>query len=149
MTTTTPGLIAFLNARLDEDEAFAIAAAGADGKYGGRPHWSALGRWMVTDAGDPDWAVVDLSPCIEDASLAAHIARHDPARVLREVEADRMLLAALAEIQLQLQSRGTEGLFDSAALQAAGKYEGLLLAVKIRAARFGGHPDYRQEWKPS
>jgi len=85
-------LTAFLTARLDEDEAAAVAAAG-DGTFGGRPHWSAAGT-IVTDAGDPDWAVVDLSPCIEDAALGVHIARHDPARALREVEFGRPVLVA-------------------------------------------------------
>jgi hypothetical protein len=83
-----------LAARLDEDEDCALAAARADGRYAGRPHWSASGG-IVTDAADPDWAVVDISPYTEDASLGAHIARHDPARVLRYVEAVRAILTEI------------------------------------------------------
>ena len=86
------GLIAFLKARIDEDKAGALAAAGGDGKYGGRPNWSARFRWIVTDEADPDWAIVDLSPLTEDRDLGGHIARHDPARALREVEAKRAIL---------------------------------------------------------
>lgn len=85
-------VIAFLKARTDEDEAAALAASCAGtGKYGGRPHWSATDG-IVIDAEDPDWAVVDLGPCIEDPRLSDHIARHDPARTLREVEAKRVIL---------------------------------------------------------
>src|SRR5450631_2764744 len=86
-------MVAFLNARLDEDEAAAYKAATADRRFGGRPHWSALGHGIVTDSAIPDWAVVDLGPCIDDGEVAEHIARHDPARVLREVAFKRAILA--------------------------------------------------------
>jgi hypothetical protein len=80
-------LIAFLNARLDEDEAAAKQAAG--GIHGRRENYKAI----VADAADPDnWAIVDLSPLAEDEYLGTHIARHDPARVLREVAAKRAIL---------------------------------------------------------
>lgn len=65
-------LAAFLTARLDEDEAAAKAAWGTE--------------W--------DWRYL-VSPFREPCSTAhtVHIARHDPARVLRGVEAKRKILA--------------------------------------------------------
>ena len=68
---TTDDLIAFLNARLDEDEAAAKAAWGVE--------------W--------DWRYV-TRPFGERPSIAhtVHIARHDPARVLREVAFKRAIL---------------------------------------------------------
>lgn len=60
-------LVEFLAARLDDDEAVAQRAA----------RWNEGCRDWATD-GEPDWE---------------HIARHDPARVLREVEAKRRIVA--------------------------------------------------------
>lgn len=135
----TAHLIAFLTARLDEDETAARKAAAADGRFGGRAHWSALGHGIVTDATHPDWGVVDLGPCIDDDALAEHIALHDPARVLREAEADRRLLA-------EWQKAEADPAVDDQ--WNAGLAAGLRLAVQIRAARHSDHPDYRPEWKP-
>lgn len=127
-------LAAFWEARLAEDEAAAVAAAGADKRYGGRPHWSALGN-IVIDASDPDWAVVDLGPCFEDASVGAHIVRHDPARTLRKVEAGRTVLAEYARALEK--APGNAPLINT-----------LLRIIKAQAAADDDHPDYRQEWKP-
>lgn len=126
-------LAAFLTARLDELKAAALKAAGADRKFGGRPHWLAPGHGLVTDAADPDWAVVDLGPCIDDDALAGHIVLNDPASVLRDVEADRKLIA---EYEAENPAEGPSYFF------------GLWVAIRIRAERFSDHPDYRPEWKP-
>jgi len=66
-------LVTFLRARADEDEAAAVAAR--DGGTWGAAH---------------DFVVDDL--CGVGELAAAHIARHDPARVLREVEAKRRIV---------------------------------------------------------
>lgn len=55
---------------------------------------------------------------------------HGPARVLRGVEAKRRLIAESENAYRQ----------DTAA--------GLELALRIVAAEWSMHPDYRQEWKP-
>lgn len=127
-------LIAFLKARLDEDEAAAVAAAEADKRYGGRPHWSALGN-IIIDANDPDWAVEDLSPCFEDASVGAHVVRHDPARTLRKVEAGRAVLAEY--VRALEKAPGNTPLINT-----------LIRIIKAQAAVDAGHPDYREDWKP-
>jgi Family of unknown function (DUF6221) len=63
------------------------------------------------------------------------------ARALREVEADRKLLAAYAEVA-HMDHDEPEPEY------AFGRAEGLGEAVRLRAARFSDHPDYRQEWRP-
>jgi len=96
-------VIEFLNARLDEDEARARAAADEKREV-----------WQVEDESDweedadvwhqwPGWivgvnpkrgpneTVIDRDPD-HDGRAARHIARHDPARVLREVKGKRELV---------------------------------------------------------
>lgn len=130
-------LIAFMKARLDEDEAIATAAAqfGTDG-FSGRPQW--INQYgMVVDATDSDWAIVDLGgTAVSGEPVYAHIARHDPARTLREVAADRALLAEYDEL--------ANGL--SAYMYMAGALEGI---IRYRVTVWSDHPDYRDEWRPS
>lgn len=65
-------LVAFLAARLREDEAAAVAAAqAAEG-----------GQWNPTRPSED----------LDYIAYRTHIARHDPARVLREVESKRKIL---------------------------------------------------------
>ena len=115
-------LITFLNARLDEDEAAARAALPIYGP-GWRPENSkvaGLGPARI-------WGKDSKRPVAEAARRvsAAHIARHDPARVLREVEADRKLIAAYEDVP-----------------EFSDPWIGLDLAVRIRAAIWNDHPDY-------
>lgn len=76
-------LVSFIAARLDEDEAAAKRVNG---------------QWQQ-DAPGTGVILIDGEPLIEGhiGGLVEHIARHDPARVLREVEAKRAILAACAE----------------------------------------------------
>lgn len=114
-------LIAFVNARLDEDEAAAKAARGVE--------------W--------DWRYV-AQPFGERPSIAhtVHIARHDPERVLREVAAKRAILAAYEQEGAQPIHRPDPEVLTliEARLDA---YEDAVLAL---AAIWSDHPDYRQEW---
>lgn len=88
-------MVAFLNARVDEDEEIALACVGINERAGllravPRP----LPRWLTSP---------DSSDIKDEAGIlrvrhtwnreGEHIARHDPARTLREVEAKRALLA--------------------------------------------------------
>src|SRR5450755_4162939 len=135
-------MVAFLNARLDEDEAAAYKAATADRRFGGRPHWSALGHGIVTDSAIPDWAVVDLGPCIDDGEVAEHIARHDPARVLREVAFKRAILARHTPIKPVV---GLACAWCSDDVDAGARWHQTWPCPDVRdlAAVYSGHPDYR------
>ena len=84
-------LTEFLAGRLDEDEA---AAKAATGHLSGRWHIDGDGNVQDEDTGGGGNAYVACGPyeCGVDEADAAHILRHDPARVLREVEAGRKIL---------------------------------------------------------
>ena len=103
----------FLTARLDEDEAMAKAAWGVE--------------W--------DWRYV-AQPFGERPSIAhtVHIARHDPARVLREVEAKREILTAY----IKAEADGHRG----------NGWIALRFAVEALTAAWSDHGDYRPGWKP-
>lgn len=80
--------------------------------------------------------------------LAAHIARHDPARVLREVEAKRRILDDY-RIAVSACRNVTGAELDTPGYRAmcAGR-DALKSCVVQIAAVWSDHPGYRQEWKP-
>jgi len=129
----TGELAVFVAARLAEDEAVAKDAAPSPWRWvdpGGR-YRSAMvsGSWYAQHGWHIVAAVGGSGP---DAGDAAHIARHDPARVLREVAATRAVLAAY---EASVRSLGP-GLSVS-----------LWRLVQAAAEVWSDHPDYRQEWK--
>jgi hypothetical protein len=77
-------LVVFLTARLAEDEAVARDAAKIDGE-----------RWNVAGHHDLDRVEGATETVSYDMvePVVHHVARHDPARVLREVAAKRAILA--------------------------------------------------------
>ena len=160
----------FLEARIAEDEAVARAASGStvEGQVGA---WSPVpggDEWAVCD-GDFDVEVlVALRPDLprppqpldglwgavagwedlgrtddrEDViQTAQHIARHDPARVLAECAAKRAIIEQ-----------------NQSYVEAAAEREGIAFVgarcgqevtgdvLKLFAAVYAGHEDYRQEW---
>jgi hypothetical protein len=138
-------LIEFLRARLDEDEAVAIAA---------RSTGDGPGRWHAAYARDDldpsDWLIA-ASP-LDDVPVAgprlslgtaAHIARWDPARVLAEVGAKRAMLDACEALEANAEAEwaachSTEGNFE-----AVGAYR----MVELWAQSYADHPDFDPEWR--
>ncbi len=123
MTFNARHLVEFLLARYTEDADAARAALGN--------HWHAQGwaelRTEPTDT--PGWALIaegghgfDVRPSF------AHIARHDPARVLADVTAKRIIVASFMETDY-LPAR-----------------EVLLSVLCDLALPYADHADYRQEW---
>ena len=96
--------------------------------------------------GDFGWYVrgPSGSPEVEDTEQGKadvdHIARHDPARVLREVEAKRAIVADYADACAKYRADRTE-------FRAGERFAALLAATRL-AAVYADHPDYREEWKP-
>jgi hypothetical protein len=158
----TDDLLAFVEARIGEDELWAFAASapyhGNGPTVAGGMHW----RWGVGGdweeykpdpleqclgendslSGDVSLVTVEEWPyawrpsttdpgqvlSLDDAvrtADAAHIARHDPARVLADVESKRGILAAVK----------------------AGRVSPEVLP--FLALPYAGHPDYRSNWAPS
>jgi hypothetical protein len=112
-------LIDFLRARLDKDEQNARTAITDIEAWGG--------TWE--DFADAVWK----RTTVEADGIADHIARHDPARVLRRIESGRKLIE-LCEKQWTHDLRGTEG--------------GLEMALELAAYEYADHEDYCQEWRP-
>jgi len=146
--------IAFVKARLDEDEAAAEAAGGS----------TPQGVWAQVDPErrpgriDCDSGyVVTYDEGSPDEGQAPHIARHDPARMLREVEAKRAIVALHkpdgnpADEWYGSSVSCTEcGGYTLIAGYGARGYSSPWPCPTLRhlAAVWVGHPDYRPEWKP-
>ena len=117
-------LVEFLRARLDEDEAVALAAANEkDGAT-----WDAYFIYREGIGISTDGPVEERDGYISHHEETAHISRHDPARVLREVEAKRRVLWLL---------------------EGGDAYECSVMepAIKALASIYSDHPDYRDEWR--
>ncbi|MEV3932665.1 DUF6221 family protein [Streptomyces sp. NPDC053728] len=139
----TADLVAFLRARLDEQAAAAVAAGGT-GEV-----WQALGTGVHSavslqdDVPPPVITGPEVGGSDEDAARAEHIALHDPAQVLREVEATRGLLK---QFTAPGTGAGTPDAFDR---YPAGTRDGAVdTAVRHLAQAHAGHPDYLPEWRP-
>lgn len=154
-------LVAFLRARLDEDEATAQAAA----DFGGGIHgfdWSVSGShaddggtyWRVAAtarASGHEQFVEIVGPGVSGGGahteqVAHHVVRHDPARVLREVKAKRQLLALYEEHKrLDRETFEAEGQHARSLSSLRAAY---FDAVRFHAAVYAAHPDYRPDWAP-
>ena len=135
-------IAAFLSARLDEDETAALAAGDDDTARS----WTSfdIGGYPVIGAGiDNGWGITVAGPPAPSEAQARHIARHDPGRALREVEAGRRILydhAPQAKGQRTVCSRCHYGNPLGANWPC--------LTMESLAAVYSDHPDYRPEWAP-
>ncbi|MFD9564369.1 DUF6221 family protein [Streptomyces sp. NPDC059994] len=144
----TGGPMEFLTNCLDEDELAARKAAALCGCHPEAPDWrfsdgSTDGRILIVGDPHPDirrklgrrW-----NGTYDGLFTAEHIVRHDPARVLREVEAKRRLLAV---------HRPYVDEPDQACLGCAGGIMWRSCPVwRALAAVYADRPGYRQEWRP-
>lgn len=137
-------LVAFIRDRLNEDEVAAKAAPGEN--------WQAFTEDDIAGASvyDEQWVLLYPQRYEHDNplsnkpgatgpqyiqrardELAAHIARHDPARVLREVAAKRRILQARQE-QID----------DDPYIWLAGD-----VLLRALASVYSDHESYRDEWR--
>ncbi|WP_327329854.1 DUF6221 family protein [Streptomyces sp. NBC_01201] len=126
-------LVQFLRARLDEDEQAARAAMWDEQSdvWTARPPQARYERYIVADYCDD--GVVAVAPENADPDgVGRHIARHDPARALRNVDAARKRLVELSD--------AIEAGRDSYDLAAT------LLPYELLP--YADHPDYRDDWRP-
>jgi len=134
-------LVEFLRARLAEDEQ-AARAAGAMGD-----------EW---DDGLPDDTVIrNYHSSVFDAREsvnAVHVARHDPARVLAEVEAKRRIIDLHKPVTLHRMRDGQ--LQEIIACEydtdpdGAGWTEFPCETLRLLALPYDQHPDYDEAWRP-
>jgi hypothetical protein len=145
-------LVRWLGQQLDEDERIARAASWTDdanawhaepSPYGARDNGQ---RWYVEDAMD-DGVVSHVDPrASDDEGVARHIAEHDPARVLREIDAKRRLLARYVEHErLDRETFDAEGQHARSLVSLRAAY---LDAVRELATVYTDRPGYRDDWRP-
>lgn len=138
-------LIAFLNARYDEDAETATAAAG---NCQPDPDWAVIpddrGSAIIRDSGGGVVVYDEGSPSLDEAR---HIARHDPARVFADVEAKRRILA----LHPMSDYPGRPDRFEDYC-DGCGSREYPVTwpcdTVRLLALPFSGHPDYQEAWRP-
>lgn len=137
-------LVQFLRDRLDEDERTALAAT--------------PGPWEQSGIGDYGWTVsfsrpgagVEAEDSDQGRADAAHIARHDPARVLAEVEAKRRMLDEHKPARPEYLPRRELGCLTCTTAQAWDEKanEANCLTLRLLALPYADHPDYCEEWRP-
>lgn len=145
---TTPSLIDWLRAQIDEDERLALAASEAP--------WR---RWPEEGAGSPSlrWSVALPGQRTGDTAAIAtvraedsdHIANWDPARVLAEVQSRRKLI----DIMLQHAAKidGEWGCCHGPEAIALGhcpetSVDGIS-GLRALAEPYRSRPGFREEWK--
>lgn len=140
-------LVEFLRTRLDEDEQAARAAAERIG-----PTWGTQVKWV------PD---IDAIPDAEwDNELGLprnavgfygteaeheHLKRWTPARVLRDIEAKRGVVARYEFACREAAQPGISEEERETRVQVGGALQSCVLCL---AAPYVDHPDYREEWRP-
>jgi hypothetical protein len=117
-------IIEFLEARIAEDELAAHAAIDTAADW--------LAHYDYRDVKDSDGHyVVQADTRYPSAAQAAHIARHDPARVLRECDTKRTIIADFLR---------RDALGDLPGRKAAEE------ALRSLAAVYSRHPDFDRVW---
>jgi hypothetical protein len=139
----TDEIAAFYAARLDEDEAVALRAARKR-----RPPWRLEGVPGI-HPGRVSNAPEGATPSALDGSVVAdvisgivgaHVARHDPGRALREVEAGRAEIARWRHLAAEYERtrHGADMM----------RRDELATVLRHRAAVWDDHAEYKPVWKP-
>lgn len=136
-------LVKFIQERTDEDERIAKAATS--------PPWSADGmsvRGHERPYADSTGRATVLVVRHTWPQESAHIIRHDPARTLREVEMVRAILAEHATVTAAFSGQICRVCWTT---RKEGPLEGdpyPCRTLRLVAAIWSDHPDYKEEWKP-
>lgn len=141
-------LVRWLGEQLDEDERIAWAAT--------RGPWCALHPdgahgWTVGIVPhDPAVGIAHLPSRAEAAADAEHIVEHDPARVLREIDAKRRMVDEVLAYEAKID--GEWGCCHGADEIAAGQCPEIqptsITALRLLALPYADRPSYREEWAP-
>lgn len=134
---TTPDLVAFLTARLDEDEAYARQIIDAP-DCGYQAKWRLPSSAVVSVGDEADWDLL-----AGDSRLAAHIARWDPNRVLAEVAAKRAIVDRYMAIVEDPQDAAGS---SPTSWHYAGRRDELADVLLALARPYANHPDFDPEW---
>lgn len=116
-------LVVFLRERLAEDEQVARKATA---RQTGGETWTYDGTGVQAGSG---LTVAQRQVPV----LAEHIARHDPARVLAEIETKRRMIDE-CERTVDYDSRGMMSMAED--------------FLRLLALPYAEHPEHREEWRP-
>jgi uncharacterized protein DUF6221 len=136
-------IVAFISARLDEDEAYALEAAKEFG-----PDWIEIWSGQIDlsanlpDRQPPADRSWDAHVQTNDSRVSRHMVRHDPARVLREVAAKRRVLERHGG-EDHMCVKGIVGY----SVQAWYDKDEACPDLLNLAAPYADHPDYDPEWR--
>lgn len=156
----------FITARLNDDERIAQDATGNNW------HWKEgedgndsddQGPWLMSDhvhhftdsrgtarsypeSVTSTWITGAWGGLNIDDTDKAHIARHDPAHVLRDIESKRAIVAAYMASGMEFSLHMAAGAPTQARFGAMHALEG---ACRTLAAVYADHPDYQEAWKPN
>ncbi len=148
--STMDDLVTWLRAQIDEDERVARHAGDV------RPVWvydrekfrvlTADGqKALVTVDGTPlpdQWIVAAGTPAQPFLDVnGAHLARFDPARVLREVEAKRLIVS-------EWEKADEAAAMDASEVSARVAKFAFGLSLGALAGAYADRPGYREEWRP-
>jgi hypothetical protein len=121
-------LVQWLRAQLDEDERIARAVEDRSAPWDGQ--WVADGDNAARTFNGHVLFYGHSGPL--KPGLVAHVVEHDPARVLREIDAKRKRLAALAE----------------AIAAGHDSYDLASELLPLEALPYADRPGYRDDWRP-
>lgn len=130
-------LVEWLRAQLDEDARRATAAAEEDG-----PDWHYDGRAVLTRR-EGDLVAVGSRDFMEP-ERGEHIAAHDPARVLREIDAKRRMIDAFERTSHGERTAPHDDMRDV----ARAKVDSWRFALRLLASVYADRPGYRETWRP-
>lgn len=154
--------VVFLWARLDEDEVAARAAMWDElsGTWTARPPRAVYERYTVAEYCDD--VVVVVAPENADG-VGRHVARHDPCRVLAEVEAKRALIDDLLAQKHTVvgddwytcaaateERDGGESCIDGRAGGPCdcGRDAHIIRRLTLMTLPYADHPDHKPDWRP-
>jgi hypothetical protein len=139
-------LVQFLRDRYKEAAAKAESAReGGEGRWGQGDAERHPGR-IEDERGEP--VVYDEGSPSE--AQAAHIVENDPARVLADIEAKRQIIELHKSAKLSYLPSRERGCVTCSTAQTwdAQANEANCQTLRLLAAPYGDHPDYRDEWRP-
>ncbi|WP_406156931.1 DUF6221 family protein [Streptomyces canus] len=126
-------LVRWLGEQLDAEEAEARLTADAFGAV-----------WTTDDAMESVGSETGADVVSEPYAPRSFIAEHDPARVLREIEAKRKLLARWRELQDRIEGEPDEAKRGNLALTR----HGLDMFVYQFGAVYADRTGYKESWRP-
>lgn len=141
-------LVEWLRAQLDEDERIARGCSGTD-------WWEHPANWVSAPP------LNRVAVVVHDGNRG-HIVRHDPARVLREIDAKRRLLDLHGIVHRNIGWQGVDGEAEYGELPVCGHCvpkhthyptredvpEGPCPTLRLLALPYADRPGYREEWRP-